>query len=124
LQETLGLPERSFERKFKQCVGISLKLFSRICRFQASLNQLRNDDYYKLSDIAFEMEIFMTIQNAPSAKAEMLIRKPTAEVFEAFMNPAVTTQFSAYFKPEKFLDKGAGSCIILNDAALAAVSCG
>ncbi|WP_276503750.1 SRPBCC family protein [Terrimonas pollutisoli] len=27
------------------------------------------------------------------AKAEMLIRKPIAEVFEAFINPAITTRF-------------------------------
>ena len=27
------------------------------------------------------------------AKAEMLIRKPVQEVFEAFVNPAITTQF-------------------------------
>ena len=29
----------------------------------------------------------------PIAKAEMLIRKPVAEVFEAFANPAITSQF-------------------------------
>jgi len=29
----------------------------------------------------------------PIAKAEMLIRKPVAEVFEAFVNPALTTRF-------------------------------
>ena len=29
----------------------------------------------------------------PIAKAEMLIRKPVAEVFEAFVNPAVTSKF-------------------------------
>jgi AraC-like DNA-binding protein len=54
LQKNLHLSERSIERKFKQSVGISPKLFSRICRFQASLNQLRNNDYDKLSDLAFE----------------------------------------------------------------------
>ena len=27
------------------------------------------------------------------AKAEMLIRKPVAEVFEAFVNPAITSKF-------------------------------
>ncbi|HTI09180.1 MAG TPA: helix-turn-helix domain-containing protein [Puia sp.] len=54
LQDTLQMTERSFERKFKQWVGISPKLFARICRFQASLTQLRNNDYQKLSDIAFE----------------------------------------------------------------------
>lgn len=54
LTESLNLSERSFERKFKEYVGISPKLFSRICRFQASLKQLKHNDYNKLSDIAFE----------------------------------------------------------------------
>ena len=31
--------------------------------------------------------------NTNFAKAEMLIRKPVSEVFEAFINPAVTTKF-------------------------------
>jgi len=31
--------------------------------------------------------------NAVQARAEMLIRKPVAEVFEAFINPGVTTKF-------------------------------
>ena len=35
----------------------------------------------------------MTLQNAPMARAQMLIRKPVAEVFEAFVDPAVTTKF-------------------------------
>lgn len=35
----------------------------------------------------------MEIRRVPSAKAEMLIRKPVEEVFEAFVNPAVTTEF-------------------------------
>jgi uncharacterized protein YndB with AHSA1/START domain len=38
-------------------------------------------------------EILMEIQQVPSAKAEMLIRKPVAEVFEAFVDPAITTKF-------------------------------
>ncbi|MFD2572923.1 DUF6597 domain-containing transcriptional factor [Spirosoma soli] len=54
LQEAVRLSERSLERRFKQCVGISPKLFARICRFQASLGQLRHNKYSKLSDIAFE----------------------------------------------------------------------
>lgn len=56
LQQQLQLSERSIERKFKEYIGISPKLFARICRFQASLNQLRNNQYGKLSDIAFENE--------------------------------------------------------------------
>ncbi|RPE05719.1 AraC family transcriptional regulator [Chitinophaga lutea] len=54
LQEQLQLSERSFERKFKQYVGVSPKLFARISRFQASLSQLRNNDFCKLSDLAFD----------------------------------------------------------------------
>ena len=54
LQQKLQLSERSFERKFKQAVGITPKLFSRICRFQEALTQLRNNQYRKLSDIAYE----------------------------------------------------------------------
>jgi uncharacterized protein YndB with AHSA1/START domain len=35
----------------------------------------------------------MEIQNVPIAKTEMLIRKPVSEVFEAFVNPAITSKF-------------------------------
>jgi len=35
----------------------------------------------------------MTIEQVLIAKAEMLIRKPVAEVFEAFADPAITSKF-------------------------------
>jgi uncharacterized protein YndB with AHSA1/START domain len=35
----------------------------------------------------------MKIQNVPAAKTGMLIRKPVSEVFEAFVNPAITSRF-------------------------------
>ena len=35
----------------------------------------------------------MRIQHVPIAKAEMLIRKPVSEVFEAFVNPIITSNF-------------------------------
>jgi uncharacterized protein YndB with AHSA1/START domain len=35
----------------------------------------------------------MTLTHTPMAKAEMLIRKPVSEVFEAFVDPVITTQF-------------------------------
>ena len=35
----------------------------------------------------------MRIEEVPVAKAEMLIRRPVAEVFEAFIDPAITTKF-------------------------------
>jgi uncharacterized protein YndB with AHSA1/START domain len=33
------------------------------------------------------------LRQAPVAKTGMLIRKPVAEVFEAFLDPDVTTKF-------------------------------
>ena len=35
----------------------------------------------------------MRVEHAPSAKAEMLVRRPIAEFFEAFVDPAVTSRF-------------------------------
>ena len=35
----------------------------------------------------------MALRQPPVANAAMLIRKPVAEVFEAFINPAITTKF-------------------------------
>ncbi len=35
----------------------------------------------------------VTFMNAPIVKTQMLIRKPAEEVFEAFVNPAITTKF-------------------------------
>ncbi|THU39437.1 AraC family transcriptional regulator [Niastella caeni] len=54
LHKKLQLSERTLERRFKQSIGISAKLFSRICRFQEALSQLRKNNYQKLSDIAYE----------------------------------------------------------------------
>ncbi|MGN7723284.1 DUF6597 domain-containing transcriptional factor [Chitinophaga sp. 22620] len=56
LRDELQLSERSFERKFKQIVGLPPKMFSRISQFQASLSQLRKLKYEKLSDVAFGNE--------------------------------------------------------------------
>ncbi|MBD2701632.1 helix-turn-helix transcriptional regulator [Spirosoma sp. BT702] len=54
LQAELNVSERLLERRFKQSVGISPNLFARICRFQASLHQLKTSRFDKLSDIAFD----------------------------------------------------------------------
>lgn len=35
----------------------------------------------------------MSLHTPPIARAQMLLRKPVTEVFEAFVNPAVTTRF-------------------------------
>lgn len=56
LCEKLFLTERTFERRFKEYVGIGPKLFSRICRFQSSLKQFQGKDYQSFSDIVFANE--------------------------------------------------------------------
>lgn len=35
----------------------------------------------------------LTLDEAPVARAELLIRRPVAEVYEAFVDPALTTRF-------------------------------
>src|SRR5947207_13820892 len=35
----------------------------------------------------------LQLKRVPAAKTGMLIRKPAAEVFEAFVNPEITTKF-------------------------------
>ncbi|HKB68194.1 MAG TPA: hypothetical protein VKC61_20205 [Pyrinomonadaceae bacterium] len=35
----------------------------------------------------------LQLTEVPTAKTEMLIRKPVAEVFEAFVNPEITCRF-------------------------------
>lgn len=54
LQQKVRMSERSLERKFKESVGISPKLYARILRFQESMDQLRKSDYDKLADIAYQ----------------------------------------------------------------------
>ncbi len=56
LQQHLQVSERNLQRRFRQTVGISPKLFSRICRFQEALNQMRKSNYNKLSDLAYDNE--------------------------------------------------------------------
>jgi uncharacterized protein YndB with AHSA1/START domain len=57
------------------------------------------------------------LTRAPVAKAEMLIRRPIAEVFEAFVNPAVTSKFwftksSGRLEPG-IKSGGNGRCMVL-----------
>ncbi|MBB4106737.1 AraC family transcriptional regulator [Pedobacter zeae] len=54
IQSELNLSERSLERIFKTNVGISPKLFSRICRFQAALDFIRNRTFNSLTELAYQ----------------------------------------------------------------------
>jgi AraC-like DNA-binding protein len=53
LRKMLHVTERTFERKFEQYVGVSPRLFSRICQFKSSIQQLDQQNFGKLSDIAY-----------------------------------------------------------------------
>ncbi len=54
LLRDLKLSERGLERRFSRHVGISPKLFARVCQFQAALSQLKNNRYARLSDVAYD----------------------------------------------------------------------
>jgi len=56
LHAELGITERTFERKFKEYVGITPSLFARICKFQSVLGQMEQEDYTKLSDLAYDFD--------------------------------------------------------------------
>lgn len=89
LQQKLQMSERSLERKFNQAIGISPKLFSRICRFQESLNQMRKSNFDKLSDIAYESKYadqshFIRVFKEFSGFSPLEFIKQSREVVENF----------------------------------------
>ena len=58
VQSHFNISERTLERIFKQHIGIAPKLFARICRFQAALNDLRSCDYGNLTDLTYKHDYF------------------------------------------------------------------
>jgi uncharacterized protein YndB with AHSA1/START domain len=58
----------------------------------------------------------MTLSSMPSAKAELLIRRPVSEVFEAFVDPAITSKFGSLRAAEDWnlqhKSDGIGRCTI------------
>ncbi|SDL18350.1 helix-turn-helix domain-containing protein [Siphonobacter aquaeclarae] len=89
VREELRLSERTLERKFKEHIGISPKLFSRICRFQSALVQLRQQSFDKLSDIGYEQEYadqshFIRTFREFSGLTPDEFRRRSAEVVENF----------------------------------------
>ncbi|MBL7764123.1 MAG: AraC family transcriptional regulator [Chitinophagaceae bacterium] len=54
VQEKLQINERSFQRLFKKYVGVTPNQYRRICQFQTSFNQLREKNFDKLTDIAYD----------------------------------------------------------------------
>lgn len=54
LREQLFITERTFERRFLKEIGVTPKQFSRIIQFNFSFNQIKESDYTKLTNIAFD----------------------------------------------------------------------
>jgi len=53
LRKQLYITERTFERKFLKEIGVTPKQFAKIIQFSFSLNQLKESDYYSLTDVAY-----------------------------------------------------------------------
>lgn len=58
IQKEMNLSERSLERLFKQYVGLSPQVYSRIVRFQSGLHVLRQNNFDKLTDVAYHHDYF------------------------------------------------------------------
>lgn len=54
IRADLRLSERSLERMMQNHIGVSPKLFSRICRFQATLDHLCEQPFDLLTELAYE----------------------------------------------------------------------
>ena len=54
LLKTLNLNERTFQRIFKKYVGVSPTHYRRICQFQQSFGQLREKQFDKISEVAYD----------------------------------------------------------------------
>ncbi len=54
LHKKFDLSERTFERRFENSIGVSPRLFARVCQFRSAFAQLHSYDFTKLSDIAYE----------------------------------------------------------------------
>jgi len=55
LASSFRISERQLQRRFKKQVGIPLKRYERISRFELALHQLATVNYRKLTSIAFEL---------------------------------------------------------------------
>ena len=53
LCDHLKINEPTFERRFMAQVGVSAKQLAKIIQFDASLNQLNEKDYHKLTDVVY-----------------------------------------------------------------------
>jgi AraC-like DNA-binding protein len=52
--KALSITERTFQRIFKKYVGVTPNQYRRICQFQLSFEQLRVQNFDKLTDVAYD----------------------------------------------------------------------
>jgi AraC-like DNA-binding protein len=52
--DSLDINERTFQRMFKKYVGITPTQYRRICQFQQSFGQLREKQFHKISEVAYD----------------------------------------------------------------------
>ncbi|TGL21747.1 AraC family transcriptional regulator [Leptospira yanagawae] len=55
---SIGMSERTLQRKFQQYVGLTPKQFATIIRFQTSLQELKDEQNTKLTEIAYDNGYF------------------------------------------------------------------
>lgn len=58
LLEQVGLSERQFEKRFKQTVGISPKLYIRIKRVNEAMRLMDTGSYERLTDVAYALNFY------------------------------------------------------------------
>lgn len=54
IHKELGITERTLQRLFQTHVGISPKMYSRVCQFNSAFQQLNQYQFIKYSDIAYD----------------------------------------------------------------------
>ena len=54
IQKELGITERTLQRLFETHIGISPKMYAKICQFHAAFEQMNRRQFLKQSDIAYE----------------------------------------------------------------------
>lgn len=54
IQQELHVTERTFQRLFELHVGIPPKLFSKICQFNSAFQQINNQQFSRLTDVAYQ----------------------------------------------------------------------
>lgn len=54
LQSDLSMTERTFQRLFESYIGVSPKVFSKICQFNAAFRQFNGKQYNRLIEVAYD----------------------------------------------------------------------